>query len=152
MVIGWFVPTCVIRCRYGRQILSVRCFLLSEAKSAYITVTPEMYVQYDGMETPAAALKVYNIVNGGYYSPDGNNICLTEGTYAIKYTIEGDKVEVQKLEYYIVGTFKDADGNAVNFAVKLGVTPAMIVAGPRQGHHVLYQQPRRQRYRRSGDI
>lgn len=93
----------------------------------YITVTPEMYVQYDGMETPAAALKVYNIVNGGYYSPDGNNICLAEGTYAIKYTVEGDKVEVQKLEYYIVGTFKDADGNAVNFCVKLGVTPAMIV-------------------------
>jgi hypothetical protein len=36
-------------------------------------------------------------------------------------------VTVQKLEYYIVGTFKDADGKAVNFSVKMGVTPAMIV-------------------------
>lgn len=93
----------------------------------FITVTPEMYVQYDGMETPAAAVKVFNMINSGYYSPDGNNICLTEGTYAIKYTVDGDKVEVQKLEYYVVGTFKDADGNAVNFSVKLGATPAMTV-------------------------
>lgn len=93
----------------------------------FITVTPEMYVQYDGMETPAAAVKVFNMINSGYYSPDGNNICLTEGTYAIKYTVDGDKVEVQKLEYYVVGTFKDADGNAVNFCVKLGATPAMTV-------------------------
>ncbi len=72
-----------------------------------------------------AALKVVNQVNEDWYSPDGNDIALTEGTYCIKYTVEGDVVEVQKLDYYVVGTFLDAEGNAVNFAIKEGVTPKL---------------------------
>ncbi len=72
-----------------------------------------------------AELKVVNQVNEGWFSPDGNNIVLTEGTYCIKYTVEGDKVEYQKLDYYVVGTLLDADGNAVNFAVKEGVSPKL---------------------------
>ncbi len=72
-----------------------------------------------------AECKVVNQINEGWYSPDGNNIVLTEGTYCIKYTVEGDKVEVQKLDYYVVGTFVDAEGNAVNFSIKEGVTPKL---------------------------
>jgi hypothetical protein len=96
-----------------------------------LKVTPDMYVQYEDMDAPACALKVYNGINGGYFSVDGSNICLTEGTYIITYTVEGDKVKVEKVSdaaYYIVGTFVDAEGKLVNFAIKEGVTPTLTVA------------------------
>jgi hypothetical protein len=79
-------------------------------------------------EGAKAAVKVYNLVDGAYYGIGGENIILEEeATYAFKYIVETNEVIVEKLEYYVVGTFKDADGKAVNFCVKLGVTPAMIV-------------------------
>lgn len=79
------------------------------------------------LKEACAALKIYNIINGGYYSDSSNNIFLKEGSYAFKYTVEGDKVEYQELAWYVVGTFLDEDGNAVNYAVKEGVTPEMTV-------------------------
>ena len=96
-------------------------------------VTEEMYADWTESDTSnplgvkCAAVKVYNTINGGYYSPDGNNIFLTAGTYSIKYTVDGDKVEVAKCDYYLVGTFVDGEGNAVNFSVKEGVTPSLTV-------------------------
>jgi hypothetical protein len=99
--------------------------------SGIITITEDMYADWTADENGNlyAALKIFNTVTGGYYSPDGNNILLTAGTYAFKYTVEGDKVEYQALDYYLVGTFFDAEGNAVNYAVKDGVTPKMTVEG-----------------------
>ncbi len=73
-----------------------------------------------------AELKVVNQINGSWLSPDGNNIVLTEGVWCIKYSVDGDKVEYQKLDYYVVGTFVDAEGKAVNFAIKEGVTPKLV--------------------------
>ena len=105
----------------------------SDKKSwtASLKVTEEMYVQYEGMETPACALKVYNGIDGAYLSSDGdNNMLLTAGTYIINYTVEGNAITVEKVTdatYYVVGTFVDKEGNLVNFAVKEGVTPAMTV-------------------------
>lgn len=93
----------------------------------FITVTSDMWMDWLP-EGAMAGVKVYNLVSGTYHDNNGgDNIYLEEGTYAIKYTVEGNVVEVQKLEYYIVGTFKDADGNAVNFSIKVGTTPVMIV-------------------------
>ncbi|MBQ3182740.1 MAG: InlB B-repeat-containing protein [Clostridia bacterium] len=102
--------------------------------SGIIEITEDMYADWtadDAANTlgvKCAALKLYNVISGGYYSPDGNNIFLTAGTYAFKYTVDGDKVEYQALDYYLVGTFVDAEGKAVNYAVKEGVTPKMTVA------------------------
>ncbi len=73
-----------------------------------------------------AELKVVNQINETWLSPDGNNIILTEGTYCIKYTVEGDVIEIAALDYYVVGTFLDAEGNAVNFSIKEGVTPKLV--------------------------
>ena len=94
-----------------------------------ITITTDMYADWTADEdgNMYAALKIYNIVNGGYYSDTGDNILLTEGSYAFKYTVEGDKVEYSALNWYVVGTFLDVEGNAVNYAVKDGVTPKMEV-------------------------
>lgn len=93
----------------------------------FITVTEEMWADWLP-EGKKAGVKVYNLVSGTYHDNNGgDNIYLEDGTYAIKYTVEGNVVEVQKLEYYVVGTFKDENGNAVNFSVKVGTTPAMIV-------------------------
>lgn len=100
-----------------------------------ITITEEMYADWTATDAgnplgvKCAAMKLYNTVSGGYYSPDGNNIFLTAGTYAFKYTVDGDKVEYKALDYYVVGTFVDAEGKAVNYAVKDGVTPKMTVDG-----------------------
>lgn len=94
----------------------------------YLTITADQYVDY-GQATQGAALKVINHVDGVYYGDAaGENIFLPEGTYCIKYTVEGNVVEIQKLGYYIVGTLLDAEGNSVNFAVKEGVSPALTVA------------------------
>ena len=54
---------------------------------------------------------------------------LSVGTYAVKFTVEGNVVEVEKCEYYLVGTFVDGEGAAVNFSVKEGVTPKLTVDG-----------------------
>ncbi len=93
--------------------------------TTFLTVTPDMYVDYGQADLNTTALKVFNSVNGGYYSDTADNIFLGEGTYCIKYTVEGDVVEYQKLDYYVVGTFVDAEGKAVNFAIKEGVTPKL---------------------------
>ncbi|MBR2343712.1 MAG: InlB B-repeat-containing protein [Clostridia bacterium] len=96
-------------------------------------VTEEMYADWtetdpaNTLGVKCAAIKIFNKVNSGYYSPDGNNIFLTAGTYSIKYTVEGNVVEIAKCDYYLVGTFVDASGAAVNFSVKEGVTPALTV-------------------------
>ncbi len=80
--------------------------------------------------TEKTEFKVVNQIASSWHSPDGNNIILEDaGTYAVKYTVEGDVVEVAKCDYYVVGTFADAEGKAVNFAVKEGVTPKLTVDG-----------------------
>lgn len=99
--------------------------------TGFITITEAMYEDWTATDASnplgvkCAALKIFNSVNSQYYSPNGNNVFLTAGTYAFKYTVEGDKVEYQKCEYYVVGTFVDAENKAVNFAVKEGVTPKL---------------------------
>ncbi len=99
--------------------------------TGFITITEDMYADWtesdesNPLGVKCAALKLYNTVDGGYHSPDGNNVFLTAGTYAFKYTVEGNKVEYAKCEYYVVGTFVDAEGKAVNFAIKEGVTPKL---------------------------
>ena len=85
---------------------------------------------WDGFITvgaEGAEMKVVNQIAGTWH-PDGldGNIVLTEGTWAVRYTVETNAVEVEKLDYYIVGTLLDADGNAVNYAVKEGVSPALV--------------------------
>lgn len=90
--------------------------------SAFLVVTEEM------LEAGEVKFKVVNQIAGSWHSPDGNDIPVTEaGTYAVKFTVEGNVVEVEKCEYYLVGTFVDGEGAAVNFAVKAGVTPALTV-------------------------
>ena len=95
--------------------------------TGFLTVTPEMWADWLP-EGAKAAVKVYNIVDGAYYGIAGENIILNEeATYAFRYDVASNEVTVQKLDYYVVGTFKDADGNAVNFSIKEGVTPVMTV-------------------------
>ncbi len=97
--------------------------------TAFITVTPEMYVKYDDMETEGVALKVINHIGAAYYGDaEGKNIVLTEGDYCIQYVTETNTVNVQKLEYYIVGTLIAEDNSSVNFSVKEGVSPKLEVA------------------------
>ena len=92
--------------------------------SGFVTVTAE-----DLAADGDVQFKVVNQIGQGWYSPDGENIILDEaGVYAVKYTVEGNKVEIAKCEYYLVGTFVDGEGKAVNFAVKDGVTPSLTVA------------------------
>ena len=92
--------------------------------SGFVTVTAE-----DLAADGTVEFKVVNQIGQGWYSPDGENIILEEaGVYAVKYTVEGNKVEIAKCEYYLVGTFVDGEGKAVNFAVKDGVTPSLTVA------------------------
>lgn len=99
--------------------------------TGFITITEEMYADWTASDesnphgTACAALKIFNAVDKGYHSPDGNNVFLTAGTYAFRYTVEGNVVEYQKCEYYVVGTFLDTENKAVNFAVKEGVTPKL---------------------------
>ena len=92
--------------------------------SGFVTVTAED-LEADG----DVQFKVVNQIGQSWYSPDGENIVLTEaGVYAVKYTVDGNKVEIAKCDYYLVGTFVDGEGKAVNFAVKNGVTPSLTVA------------------------
>ena len=74
-----------------------------------------------------AMMKVVNQVAGSWH-PDGigNDIVLTEGTWAIQYVVETNEVKYEKLEYYIVGTLLDAEGKAVNYAVKEGACPKLV--------------------------
>ena len=72
-------------------------------------------------------IKIYNTVGGQWLSPDGNNIALEPGTYAFRYTVEGDKIEYEALDYYVVGTLVDGEEN-VNFAVKAGFSTKLEVA------------------------
>ena len=89
--------------------------------SGFLTVTAE-----DLAADGTVEFKVVNQISQGWFSPDGGNIVLTEaGVYAVKYTVDGDKVEVEKCDYYIVGTLKDAENKAVNYAVKEGVSPKL---------------------------
>lgn len=75
------------------------------------------------------SFKVVNQIGTAWYGDaEGKDISLAEaGTYAVRYTVEGNVVEVQKLAYYIVGTILDGEGNAVNFCVKNDVTPELTV-------------------------
>ena len=98
-------------------------------------VTEEMYADWtegdadNTLGVKCAAIKLFNTVNGDYIGIEGKNVFLTAGTYSIKYTVDGNKFEIAKCEYYLVGTFVDGEGNAVNFAVKNGVTPSLTVEG-----------------------
>ncbi len=81
----------------------------------------------DGDETKqGVAFKVVNQVNSEWIGIDGENICLDEaGWYGIQYTAETNAIEIQKMDYYVVGTFVGADGSLANFAIKEGTTPKL---------------------------
>lgn len=93
--------------------------------SAFLVVTEEM------LETGDVQFKVVNQIVGSWHSNNGseNIVISAAGTYAVRFTVEGDVVEVEKCEYYLVGTFVDGEGAAVNFSVKEGVTPALELDG-----------------------
>ena len=91
--------------------------------SGFLTVTAD-----DLAADGNIMFKVVNQVAGTWH-PDGmgNDITITEaGTYAVKYTVETNAVEIEKCEYYIVGTLLDAQGNEVNYSVKKGVSPVLV--------------------------
>ena len=97
-------------------------------------VTEADYADWTAKQGPfngekCAALKVKNEINGSDYGENGgsNNIFLKAGTYAIKYNQKDNSVSYAALDWYVVGTFLDSEGNAVNYAVKVGVTPNMEV-------------------------
>lgn len=96
-------------------------------------VTEADYADWTVDEGPfgeaCAALKVKNEINGSDYGENGGmgNIFLKAGTYAIKYSAKDNSVAYEALDWYVVGTFLDGEGNAVNYAVKAGVTPTMTV-------------------------
>ena len=103
----------------------------SEDKSSwvgFITITEDHYADWTADENGElyAAMKIYNVVDDLYYGITSDNILLKAGTYAVKYTVEGNKVEVEECDYYVVGTLLDADGNPVNYAVKDGVSPKLV--------------------------
>lgn len=85
--------------------------------------------EYTGIFTFAEAvqLKIFNSVSSDWIGYEGNNLALEAGTYAFKYSTESNSFTYEALDYYIVGTFLDAEGNAVNFAVKDGVTPKLTL-------------------------
>ena len=72
----------------------------------------------------ATELKLYNALTDTYYTTpenveDGKNIKITEpGNYAFRFDQETGVVQVEKCEYYLVGTFVDAKGAPVNFGDK----------------------------------
>lgn len=95
--------------------------------SYFLTVTSDMYPTWgDGAH---AEFKIKNEIGGADYGVDGGsaNIQLEAGTWCITYNPDGNKVAFAKCEYYVVGTFLDGT-NAVNFAVKDGVTPKLTTS------------------------
>ena len=100
-----------------------------------LVITEDMYADWTAEDpgntsgVACAAVKIFNAITGEYYGIGGNNIFLSAGTYSFKYTVEGNVVEYAKCEYYLVGTFVDGEGAAVNFSVKEGVTPALELDG-----------------------
>lgn len=87
-----------------------------------ITITDEMCGEAGKVE-----FKVHNAINNTWFTnkEEDANMELTAGDWCVKYTKEGNKVEFQKLGYYVVGTFVDAEDNDVSFCVKEGVTPIL---------------------------
>lgn len=92
--------------------------------TGYITFTSDMYVDYGQEDKQTTAFKVYNVIDGQYYP--GENIFVAEGSYAVQYIVATNEVKVEKLEYYVVGTLIDAEGKAVNYGVKEGVSPKLV--------------------------
>ena len=89
--------------------------------SGFLTVTAD-----DLAADGDVQFKVVNQIVGSWHGIGGENIALTEaGVYAVRFTVDGELVEVKKCEYYIVGTLLDGEGKAVNYAVKEGVSPKL---------------------------
>ena len=56
----------------------------------------------------AAEVKLYNPLAEGWYSSEGeSNMSLTAGEYFFKFTTDESKVEYEKVEYYLAGSFAD---------------------------------------------
>ncbi len=119
----------------GAEIWGLKASEDKSTWTGFITITEDMYADWTEGDpanltgVKCAALKLYNTVNGEYVGDSnngGNNFFLTAGTYCFKYTVDGNTVEYQALDYYVVGTFVDAEGKAVNFAIKEGVTPKLV--------------------------
>ncbi|MBR2932856.1 MAG: InlB B-repeat-containing protein [Clostridia bacterium] len=109
----------------------------SEDKKSWtgtITITEAMLADWTTTDpdnttgVKCAALKVFNLVNGDWIGYEGKNLFLPLGTYSIKYDVESNSFEYAECAYYVVGTFVDGEGNAVNFSIKEGVTPSLVVA------------------------
>ena len=109
----------------------------SEDKKSWtgtITITEAMLADWTTTDpdnttgVKCAALKVFNLVNGDWIGYEGKNLFLPLGTYSIKYDVETNSFEYAECAYYVVGTFVDGEGNAVNFSIKEGVTPSLVVA------------------------
>ena len=97
--------------------------------SGFITVTPDMFVDYGQEDKNTTAFKVFNHVDGIYHGDStGENIFVGEGTWTVKYNVADNSVVWEKCNYYIVGTLLDIDGNAVNYSVKEGAPPKLVLS------------------------
>ena len=129
-----------------------KTFALAESEdkttwSGFITITEDHYADWTATDENnasgevCAAIKLINHISGSDYGVDGGmaNIFLPAGTYAVKYTVADNSIAVQACDYYVVGTLLDAEGNAVNFAVKEGVSPKLeVVDGVATGKLEVY--------------
>ncbi|MDE7439723.1 MAG: hypothetical protein K2N23_04370 [Clostridia bacterium] len=92
----------------------------------------KMTEQADGTWTATIAvteskmLKTFNdkgLTDSDKFSA-GADVEITAGTWAVKYDPDTNTFQVEKYDYYLVGTFMDGE-DKVNFAIKAGVTPKL---------------------------
>lgn len=99
----------------------------------FYTVTEADYQEWTASDpsnphgVACAAVKVINLVNEKWYGNNGeDNFFLTAGDYCVYYNETQDKVQIEKLGYYVVGTFLDGE-TPVNFSIKADVTPELTL-------------------------
>lgn len=99
----------------------------AQADAEYALIESDDKASWSGFITveDSIEMKVFNGVGNQHY-PGGDNIVLTAGTWAVKYNVADNSVQYEKCDYYIVGTLKDSEGKAVNYAVKEGVSPKLV--------------------------
>ncbi len=93
--------------------------------------------------TEATELKLYNKTTGDHFSTpelgEGNISITTPGYYMFVFVEDGSVVKYDVVDFYVIGSFFNADGTQLSFDVADGITPKFVAGANANELTVTYE-------------
>lgn len=100
-----------------------------------------VWVGYLNVTADNTEVKLYNATTDSYFSTPAlgeDNIVLNKGYYMFVFLEDGTEVKYDVVDFYLIGSFFNADGTQLSFDVSEGITPKFALTEDPNVYSVTY--------------